>query len=124
MSGGWPFIYRAQVTRVIDGDTVEVYGDNGRHSFFIERVRLLGVDAPEMKGATYAAGVAARDFVAQWVHRAQAEQVGEEWPFVLRTFKSDSFGRWLGYLNRMDGDGESLNDALLSAGHATRWERG
>lgn len=120
----WPFIYRVQVTRVIDGDTLEVYGDNGRYNYFTERVRLLGVDTPEIKGTTYAAGVAAREFVIEWVRRAREEQPGQEWPFILQTFKSDSFGRWLGYISRMyGGNGVSLNDALLSAGHATRWER-
>lgn len=113
----WHFIYRVHVTRVIDGDTLEVYGDNGRHNYFTERVRLLGVDTPEIRGVTCAAGVAAREFVIEWVRRAQEEQPEQEWPFRPSRAIVSGAG-WATSTGWM-----AAARALLSAGHATRWER-
>lgn len=46
--GGAPVGERALVTRVVDGDTIEVELEDGR----IERVRYIGVDTPE-RGRPY-----------------------------------------------------------------------
>lgn len=44
--------YRAKVERVIDGDTLDVTVDAGFANYRTERLRLLGVNTPERKGAT------------------------------------------------------------------------
>ena len=41
--------YRAEVIRVVDGDTVDVLIDCGFSTFRKERVRLHGIDAPESR---------------------------------------------------------------------------
>ena len=41
--------YRAEVLRVVDGDTVDVLIDCGFSTFRKERVRLFGIDAPESR---------------------------------------------------------------------------
>lgn len=108
------YLYRAQVTRVIDGDTVDVTLDLG---FYIElraqRIRLLGIDAPEVKGETREAGQAAKAFLKDLVEG--------RW-IIIRTVKgkddgdrADSFGRWLGVLYL---DGVDVNEAMMAAGHA------
>ncbi len=106
------WVYRARVKRVVDGDTLIAELDTGFHSYRWERLRLLGVDCPEMVGERRAAGIAAKMFVENWVRAFPATP----WGFLIKTFETDSFGRYLGYVIRVD-DGESLTAALIMAGH-------
>ena len=105
--------YRARVERVIDGDTLAVRIDQGLHVERVEQVRLLGVNTPERKGATRAAGDAARDYVKGWLVVAG----GGDWPLVVQTEKDDAFGRFLATVWRHE-DGACLNDDLLRDGQA------
>ena len=66
---------QATVTRVVDGDTVEVRFADGTE----ETVRLLGVDTPEVRGDTDPAEfesvpetAAGRDWRRRWAERASA----------------------------------------------------
>lgn len=109
------WLYRAKLDRVIDGDSLVCVvdagfgirlhrGNEGAH------LRLIGVDTPERNEEGWDA---ARLFVVDWL--AQAGDDG--WPLLVRTEKADSFGRYLAEVWRRV-DGESLNAALLAAGHA------
>jgi micrococcal nuclease len=42
------YIYQATLERVVDGDTVDIVIDLGFSTFRKERIRLYGVDAPEI----------------------------------------------------------------------------
>ena len=42
-------IYQARIVEVIDGDTLDLMIDLGFNSFTKQRMRLYGIDAPEMK---------------------------------------------------------------------------
>ena len=44
-----PFIYKAKVLRIVDGDTCDVMLDLGFNSFMKGRVRLVGIDTPESR---------------------------------------------------------------------------
>lgn len=119
-----PFTYRARLVRVIDGDTYDLICDlgfglqHGHASQLPFRVRLLGVDTPELRRGSVehrAAGRAATEYVRHWF--AAAGPI--EWPLILRTTKDDSFGRWLGELWRA-ADGASLADDILDSGHGVR----
>lgn len=87
----------ARVTRVVDGDTVEV--DR------LGRVRLIGVDAPE----------------ADRCHESSATRFtrdrleGEVVRYELGVEREDRYGRTLAYLTR---EGDMHNRALLSEGYA------
>lgn len=105
--------YRARLERVIDGDTLDVTIDQGLHTHRTERVRLLGVNTPEVKGPTRPAGLAAAGYVTSWLGQVPAD---DEWPLIVQTAKGDAFGRWLARVWRPDG--RCLNDDLLAAGHA------
>lgn len=109
------WVYRARVERVIDGDTLAIRLDQGLHTERVEQVRLLGVNTPEVKGASRPAGLAATAFVKRWLSDA-----GGDWPLVVQTEKSDAFGRFLATV--WDAAGRCLNDDLLSAGHAVPFE--
>lgn len=110
---------RARIERVIDGDTVEATIDLGFHLTARYRLRLLGIDTPELSAKDPAerdAARAAREFVEAWWGRASAGTV-DAFPIDIRTEKADSFGR---YLAEVLWAGVSLNEALVTAGLAKR----
>ena len=112
-----PFVYRAACLEVVDGDTLTLRIDTGFHSTRVDRVRLLGVNAPELhKADSHAAGLQAKMFVQAQITAWQASQA--EWPLLVQTHKSDSFGRWLAEVWPAEGDGPALSSLLLAAGHA------
>lgn len=107
------WVFRASLDRVVDGDTIDLTLDVGMHARRIERIRLLGVNAPESRGESREAGLASKAFVVQWFVDAGSDP----WPLIIQTTKSDVFGRYLGAVWRVS-DGASLNDDLLTSGNA------
>jgi micrococcal nuclease len=104
------YVWRAAVARVVDGDTVDLVIDVGFRGTRAERVRLIGINCPEVHGPTAAAGRKAAEFTRQWVTEFGTPSV------VVETFKSDVFGRWLA---RVYGPaGSCLNDELIQSGNA------
>ena len=64
------FHYRSRVTRVVDGDTIDVELDLGFNIKLSERVRFVGVNAPESRTRDLEEkerGLAAKDFVGRWL---------------------------------------------------------
>lgn len=102
------FEYKASVTRVVDGDTLHARVDLGFDARLDMTLRLAHINAPEMSTP---AGVAARDFAVEWL--------AKNTDFRLESIKDkrERYGRYLGIIHPLD-DGETLNDALLRAGHA------
>jgi len=102
------YVYSATLVRVVDGDTVDVDLTLGFDITYRHRLRLLGVNAPEMSTA---AGRIARDFVVAWF---AAHGSG----IVVHTEKdrTEKFGRYLATI--YTGDGASLTSDLLSSGNA------
>lgn len=110
------------VVNVVDGDTVDVRISLGFGLRAALRVRLLGVDTPEVYGPNASdAGRAARAFTAEWLAAIMDRGAGR---LVLATYKGSqqtvgigdgAFGRWLGSF--YDGmTGESLTLALTEQG--------
>lgn len=103
------YVYRAFVRRVFDGDTVTVNIDLGFGVVLQDQsVRLLRINAPEIRGESREAGVRSRD--------ALRERISNRW-VVLRTEKDkrEKYGRWLG---EIWVGGVCINDWMLSEGHA------
>lgn len=108
--------YRAAVLRVVDGDTVDVAIDLGFGVEKRERVRLSGLDAPEQNTSD---GMAATRFVQDWV--AAQPPVASRFGYVLRSKRPEPKDRYARYLAELfSPSGESLNAALIEAGHAVR----
>ena len=107
------WVYRARPLLVVDGDTVDVLIDAGFRASRTERLRLLGLNTPEVRGESRPAGLAARAFVSTWL----AGIGTSDWPLVIQTAKADAFGRYLATIWRAV-DGCCLNDDILAAGHA------
>jgi len=111
------WVYRARALRAVDGDTLDVELDQGLHTRRLERLRLLGVNAPEVHGPSRDAGLAATAWTRGWLDAAATGAPGVAWPLLLQTTRSDVFGRWLATCWRV-GDGACLNDDILAAGMA------
>ena len=125
------WFYRAKITRVIDGDTVEAICDAGFGSYRVERLRLAGVDAPELRPRR--GTPEEREEERLLAVKAKDRVIGliEGRECVIRTFKTGSFGRWIAQvflpddlitkLGRAAGGGsppKSINDLLLEEGLA------
>jgi micrococcal nuclease len=108
------WVFPARLIKIVDADTQDYLIDQAMHSQRIERVRLLGVNAPEVRGVSKVAGDAATEYVRQWMNAADAT-VG--WSLIVQTHKSDDFGRYLALVFRLS-DSACLNDNLLTSGHA------
>lgn len=126
-----PYIYRCDILRVIDGDTIDARIDLGFHMTTTQRLRLLGVNTPELHAKeteVRAAAQAAADYTHRWIDAARPVPIPEPshpvqpWPFLIATSKSDAFGRWLATVGFPDLD-NTLNAALLNAGHAVVYHR-
>lgn len=107
----WHF-HKAYLLRVVDGDTIDFTIDVGFRHTTDQRFRLLGLNAPEARGATRDWGLLASDWVSQWI--AQYERVEVE------SHRADSFGRWLGRI--YSPTGRSMNDDMIKQGYAVAWD--
>lgn len=100
------------VARVIDGDTVEL--DSG------VRVRLFGIDAPELSARC---GPQARDTLAFFLH----DQGRDRWVWLeYGPRQVDQYGRTLGYLwvqDPDDGEWWLLDEWMVVVGAARAWTR-
>ena len=121
MTAGKLFHYRCEVTRVVDGDTIDVDIDLGFNIKYSERVRLLGINTPETRTRDLeekAKGLEAKDFVITWL-----EDMADNCPFIeTKVDKKGKFGRILGRV--LNDEGECLNDTLVELGHATVYDGG
>ena len=115
------FHYRSRVTRVVDGDTIDVELDLGFNIKLSERVRFVGVNAPESRTRDLEEkerGLAAKDFVGRWL----LEEAGMT-PVIQTTVDgTGKFGRILGRV--LNDEGGCLNDVLIQEGHAVAYDGG
>jgi micrococcal nuclease len=107
--------YVKKVTKVVDGDTIDVDIDLGFDISFSSRVRLAGIDTPESRTsdkAEKALGLEAKAYLKHAIDSAKS--------VVIKTEKMDSsekYGRILGWVY-LDGDTISINDHMINDGHA------
>ena len=95
-------IYRAKVTKIVDGDTIDVIFDLGFGISKADRVRFYGVDTPELRSKDKdekKAAYEAKDYVAEKVadKDIRVEVVG-----------TGKFGRPLGIIYYLEGE-EAIN---------------
>ena len=103
------YIYKATVNYIVDGDTVDVMVDLGFNIFHKVRLRLNGINTPELRDADpekRALGVEARRRVIELL---QGREV------VIESKKTDKYGRWLAdiYLESVN-----INQQLIAEGLA------
>lgn len=106
--------YKARVVDVYDADTITVDVDLGFNAWLRGvKVRLTGIDAPEVRGEERPDGLVSRDWL-------RAEILGQD--IVMKTTKDGTgkgkYGRWLAELFHADGDVISINQELVTKGLA------
>ncbi len=79
------YTYHAYVTQVIDGDTFHALIDLGFGFVIEQKLRLRGLDAPEIESTD---GREAKAFLEKQLTRKRA-------PILIRTVKSDKYDRYL-----------------------------
>lgn len=110
------YIYMATVVAAYDADTITVDVDLGFHQISQGiKLRLFGIDAPEMRGVERPQGTVARDWLRDQILDKQ---------IVLRTYKDGrgkgKYGRWLAdifpasELIRDERGGLSLREGAIS----------
>lgn len=96
-----------QVTKVIDGDTIEVATDTG-----VKRVRYIGIDTPETVHPSQPIGC-----FGQEASERNKYLVAGKWVRLEKDISdTDRYGRWLRYVYV---DDEFVNLNLVSDGYAT-----
>ena len=104
--------YRVYVTRVVDGDTVDVDVDLGFGMVYKkQRVRMMGIDTPESR---------TRDLEEKFygkLSKAHLESILSEGEVQLQSHGKGKFGRILGEL--FVGDSSySVNQQMIDENHA------
>ena len=113
MSADKLYHYNAKVSRVVDGDTIDVVLDLGFDVSLKARVRFFGIDAPESRTRDKQEkryGLAAKRFVMDFI------PVGSS--AILKTKEKGKYGRYLG---DMKVGGKWLCKALLDNHHAVKY---
>jgi len=106
------YIYKAFVTGVYDGDTITVDIDLGMNTWKKNvKLRLAGIDTPEMRGDEKERGKQVRDYVRGLILNKEV---------VIQTTK-DKTGKYGRYLAQVVIDEMNLNDHLLEIGMAIRY---
>jgi micrococcal nuclease len=118
------YIYKAELIRVVDGDTVDLIIDLGFDTSRKERFRLYGIDAPELRTAE---GKAAKEWL--WDALQPLEAIYVQTIQLSTKAKRDKYGRFLAVLYGDFGDVqtklpekslalESINSQMIEVGHA------
>lgn len=115
---GPDYTYRARIRKVVDGDTVDVDIDLGFNTWMMnQRLRLAGIDTPELRGTEKTAGLEVKAYV---------QEVFNNYPKVIIETKKDSkgmYGRWIAtiWYQQEDGTWINLNQSLLDQGMAEEY---
>lgn len=104
--------YKAKIIDVYDGDTVTAMVDLGFLHFQEMKLRLYGIDTPELRGEEREQGIVVRDILREMV-------LGKE--VTIRSYK-DKQGKYGRYLaNIILEDGLEVNQWLVDNGHAKEY---
>lgn len=85
--------YKGKVTRVIDGDTLEVLVDLGFHVYTSQHIRILDLNSPEKNTD------AGKEALA-YANKLFSELTPD---IIVRTEYDRSFARFLGHVTLSDG---------------------
>jgi len=103
-----------EITKVVDGDTVDAIIDLGFNVHIKERIRLYGINTPETRTKNKEEkkkGLIAKEKVKHILYGAKK--------ITLESKGLGKYGRVLGILTT-DDNKQSLNDFLLNNGYAVK----
>lgn len=116
--------YQGKVRRVVDGDTIDMEFDLGLNTLVRERIRLKGIDTPEIFGMKkeseeFQRGMAAKEFVEErllgktvWIHSFK-DKTGKYGRYIADVYFQDESGKHvsIGQLLLEDGLASVYEDA-------------
>ena len=113
----------SKVVSVYDGDTITVDIDLGFNMIMRkQKLRLYGIDTPEMRGEEKVEGKKVRDFVRGLLLE---DPDGDIW---IKSYKDKSgkYGRWLAtvyFRKNQESEYINLNELLVETGRAVEYMR-
>ena len=117
-----PYIYRIkEITKVVDGDTIDADIDLGFDISLTKRIRLAGVDTPESRTADANEkkyGLQSKEWLKHKVENAEHILIKTELPD-----STEKYGRIIGHLFVNDQE-SSLNDQMIVEGYAWTYDGG
>jgi micrococcal nuclease len=108
--------YNAKILEVYDGDTFTALVDLGFNIHFRFKIRLAGVDTPEVRGEERSEGLVVRDAVRTLIHQKDVRII---------VHKQGKYGRYVAevFVTMMDTE-MNLSEYLVSMGMAKRVDYG
>jgi micrococcal nuclease len=117
-----PYIYRIkQITKVVDGDTIDADIDLGFDISLTKRIRLAGVDTPESRTSDANEkkyGIQSKEWLKHKIESAENILIKTELPD-----STEKYGRIIGHLFVNDQEA-SLNDQMVVEGYAWTYDGG
>ena len=111
------FSYRVnKVTKVVDGDTIDVIIDLGFDIMYKSRVRLFGIDTPESRTRDLVEkkfGLMSKEYLKNAVKNAEK--------IVIKTHKGEETGKFGRILGEIFCDGVNVNQKMCEVGHAVAY---
>jgi len=111
------FSYRvAEVTKIVDGDTIDVIIDLGFDIMYRSRVRLFGIDTPESRTRNTeekVRGLLSKNFLKE--HLKSSKKI------VIKTHKGEETGKFGRILGEIFIDGININQKMCDEGYAVAY---
>lgn len=107
-----PYCYNALITKVYDGDTVTALVDLGFKIKTTIKVRLAGINAPEVRGKSRPEGLKTRDFLRDII-------LDQEVIIKTQKDKKGKYGRYIGVIYLKD---KNVNELLVEKKLAVKKE--
>ena len=114
-----------EITKVVDGDTIDVVIDLGFDIYKHERVRIAGIDTPEKRTRDLAEKKLGID-ATNWMKATLEDTINGEHELTIRTELKGGvgkYGRLLGWLYVGDEE-KSLNEQMIDEGYALEYDGG
>ena len=103
-----------EVTRVVDGDTIDVVIDLGFSISIKSRIRLAGINAPETRTLDINEKSKGLD-AKSWLEKELKDQ-----EIIIKTIKEEKYGRMLGYLYTKNHS-LTVNERMIEEGLAVKY---
>jgi micrococcal nuclease len=104
-----------EITKIYDGDTITAVIDLGMFISITEKIRLMGINTPEIRGEERSEGLKSK----AWLEETLGDAIIADKEIYVKTVldKKGKYGRLLGYLY-IEGQDISVNEQLVKAGFA------
>jgi len=107
------YTYKARCVSVYDGDSITLDIDLGfNHWMLNQKIRLLGIDTPEIRGTERPEGLASAE-------RLRGLIEGKDVMMVSHRDRAGKYGRWLATIYL---DNTNINQLLLEEGWAKTYK--